>query len=134
MTPEPATAEFACPHCGEIIAVPSSGTVEFACPQCGGTFATISDDRAPATPSREEELDALRIRQLSTLRRATYRSRSYAMIAATASVVVAVQAIALLVRQFTSHRIAWSAIVMLLVIAAGGYGGWFFARRAARLH
>jgi hypothetical protein len=141
MTADPGTAEFICPHCGQPVAVPAGAGGEFACPHCGGTFATAPVATAPVAtephehePSRDDELDGLRIRQLSSLRRATYRSRSYAVMATIVCVVATVQAAVLLTRQ-GMHRVGGgSTIALACIVTAGAYGTWFFARRAARLH
>jgi len=90
-----------CPHCGAALdAAPAETTQEIACPQCGGLVAiaeaqhegdgTVADAASPP-PSRDEELDGIRIRQLAAARRAAYRSRSYCVIAAIVCVVAIVQ-------------------------------------------
>ena len=69
-----------------------------------------SDD-APPEPSddRAAELDGMRIRQLASLRRAAYRSRSHAVIAMLLCAVAVIQAGILLVEhllQLDSTRMA----------------------------
>jgi hypothetical protein len=136
MTADPGIAEYICPHCGQPVGAPAGTAAEFTCPHCGGTFATpafaIGSD--PHEPSRDDELDALRIRQLSALRRATYRSRSYAVIAMIVCVVAAVQAAVLLARHVMQGAFAGATVALACIVVAAAYGSWFFAHRAARLH
>src|SRR6266513_1165130 len=83
---------------------------------------------------RASELDGLRIRQLATLRRAAYRSRSHAIVAMLVCAAAVVQAGFLLVQHLI--RIGFDARLLLYAafILAGAYGGIFFWRRAVALH
>jgi hypothetical protein len=83
---------------------------------------------------RDDELDALRIRQVAMLRRATYRARSYAIIAAVACGVAAIEAVFVAIRDV--RAIGWSIwpVVYAIVAIAALYGGRFFLRGAIRLH
>jgi hypothetical protein len=93
-----------------------------------------SDQVDPGEASRAEELDGARIKQLAALRRATYRSRSYAMVAAVACAVTVGQVAWMIVRQIRGRIIdGWLAIYLLILLAAG-YGLWAFARRIGALN
>jgi hypothetical protein len=94
---EPTTASptqnVICPGCAEEVEVDRTPGQMFRCPYCNMTFmiereadidgAAVDDDeesqadRLEMERRRDEELDGLRIRQLSVLRRAEYRQRSY---------------------------------------------------------
>lgn len=97
----------------------------------------MSDDPEPPAPQesdRADELDGLRIRQLATLRRAAYRSRSHAIVAMLVCAAAVVQAGFLLVQHLL--RIGFDARLLLYAafILAGAYGALFFYRRALALH
>jgi ribosomal protein L37AE/L43A len=88
------TQNVICPGCAEEVEVDRAPGQMFRCPYCNMTFmidgeadttdgAPVNDDeesqadRLEMERRRHEELDSLRIRQLSVLRRAEYRQRSY---------------------------------------------------------
>ena len=85
---------FRCPGCDEEVDVPAGSVGQLVrCPYCntsffaadGHTTADVIDDTEGPPPDdapRPDELDANRIRQLSALRRATLRTRSWWVIAA----------------------------------------------------
>ena len=88
--PESDISLFACPHCAQPVAVDPAEPGPFInCPYCGVEFAipAAADEpegdeeeqraRAADEESRQSELDAMRIRQLSTARRAAIRARTY---------------------------------------------------------
>jgi hypothetical protein len=78
----------------------------------------------------DAELDGVRIRQLSTLRRATYRSRSYAMIWSTVCAVATVQFIIMAAREDRPMLlIAW-----VLLAICSSWMSFHCARRAIALH
>jgi hypothetical protein len=83
---------------------------------------------------RSAELDGIRIRQLATLRRAAYRSRSHAIVAALVCAFAVIQAGYLLVQQLL--HTGYSARILLYTgfIIAGAYCAMFFTRRAVALH
>jgi hypothetical protein len=94
------------------------------------------DDRVeqPADPAASaSELDELRIRQIATLRRALYRSRSHAIVVTIALLVVAVQ---LGWMTYSSHRRGSPKVAVALAIAGAAClaGSLHFWRRAAALH
>src|SRR4051812_8263704 len=93
MEPEEAefsAAAYACPACGQDVAAPADPSANLlVCPSCGNQFfvgATDDDDvpaeqaSAPAPAPADDELDGLRIRQLSAVRRSAFRARSYLLI------------------------------------------------------
>jgi hypothetical protein len=83
---------------------------------------------------RDDELDGLRIRQLSALRRSAYRSRSHAFIAMCVCAVAVVQASVLLVQYLREFGFGWRPLVYLGFIVAGAFGVTFFLRRTTSLH
>jgi hypothetical protein len=90
-----------------------------------------SDDHAN---DRDAELDGVRIRQLAAMRRATYRSRSHAVIATLVCVVAAMQATIYLVQHLLHLGFSWRVLLYAAFVIAGSYGAIFFARRAIALH
>jgi len=67
---------------------PNTGGPFIACPSCGGQFSIASSDAIDVEyesceadhRSQNDELDGMRIRQVSTLRRAAIRGRTYLQI------------------------------------------------------
>ena len=88
----------------------------------------------PQEPDRSAELDGLRIRQLATLRRAAYRSRSYAIIAAVVCAFSVIQAGYLLVQQLIHIGFSGRVVVYAGFILAGAYGAFLFTGRAIAFH
>jgi len=97
--------------------------------------ATETDDVAPPDQAVVDaaELDEQRIRQIATLRRATYRSRSYAIVAMVACVVVAVQLSLMSFSAFRRDNVPGTA-AYLLFAASCVVGAIHFYRRAAALN
>ena len=86
-----AGGRFRCPGCDEEVDVPAESLGQLVrCPYCnadffaadGQTHEMVVDDTPPADDDAAppDELDAVRVRQLSTLRLATLRSRSWCLI------------------------------------------------------
>src|SRR5690242_7635892 len=128
---DPAAGEYSCPHCQQTVdvqEVPEHGVV--TCPHCSGEFSL---PEPVAEEDQEVELDGLKIRQLSTMRRTAYRGRSYAIIAAAACAVVAVQLIWLSIRHV--YTIGWGVwpIGYLLLVPLALWGAWHFLERAQSL-
>jgi hypothetical protein len=71
------------------------------CPYCGGDFAVADTEPVEAPPEdrRDSELDALRIRQVSTARRAAIRVRTYLLV----GVITCAAGVAQLVVQTVKH-------------------------------
>ncbi len=129
---------YFCPHCGFGVTGVESEPQLLHCERCGKYFEIPIEERADDSQQSDDEhvddeLSAVRIRQLAAARRAAYRSRSYCVIAAIVCVVAAVQ-------------IAWNAIAMLRaagfgfrpiayvpVAALAVWGAGFFFRKAVLL-
>ena len=102
-----------CPICHEQVTVPATLPIE--------------------PPAAEDELDHFRITQRATLRRALYRSRSYAIIAAVVCVVAGVQLAIWIINTIRTRSFGWSLAYTALLIASA-IGAAHFYRRAAALH
>ncbi len=97
------TENVICPECEEQIEVDLSPEQTFRCPYCNAPFfmegdepITLDEDdpeRLELERRKAEELDGLRIRQLSQLRRSEYRQRSYAVTGLIACFILIGQAI-----------------------------------------
>lgn len=83
---------------------------------------------------RDDQLDGLRIRQLSTLRRATYRSRSHAIIAAGVCAVAGVQFGILMVGQLRTAGFGLRAVIYGVCSVLAAIGVRHFIGRARRLN
>jgi hypothetical protein len=101
----------------EVGALPTSGAV--------GTTA----DEEPEAPS----LSAARVRQLSAVRRGTYRARSYCIVAIGLCVVGAGQLAVMAVRHVRALGWEWRPAGYLCGILAAMMAATYFARRAAEL-
>jgi hypothetical protein len=113
--PRPPGAAFDayfCPDCEFGLADANGESHLLHCARCGKYFEIPVEGRVDAfqeadhEPIHDDELSAVRIRQLAAARRAAYRSRSYCVIAAIVCVVAAVQ-------------LAWTGIALL---RAAGFG------------
>jgi fatty acid desaturase len=82
----------------------------------------------------QPELDGLRIRQLATLRRAAYRSRSHAIVATLVCAAAVVQAGILLFRHIATIGWGWRLLVYAAFVILGAWGARFFFSRAIALH
>jgi hypothetical protein len=83
---------------------------------------------------QDDELDSLRIRQFAALRRATYRSRSYAIIAAIACAGAALQLAWLATRHASIVAWDWRPVLFAALAIASIVGSSWFVRRAIDLH
>jgi len=147
MDPTPQDSQIAhCPRCGTEFQITATSPI-LQCPACGEQFfppepldepIENTESHEPKAPS-EEELSGMRIRQISVMRRAAYRTRSYYIIGLGACVVIAIQLCLMIVRSFrevhlhfrTSSLFAFTAYCLFLVGAITG--GFFFARRLLEL-
>jgi hypothetical protein len=128
----PGESIVTCPHCGQPADVSACLADQPAlCPHCAGEFSlplqTPPDDRA-------DELDGHKIRQLATLRRAAYRSRSYAIIAAGACAVAAAQLLLLLVRHLRAAGWSLLATLYLILLPLSLWATWHFLGVALARH
>lgn len=147
MDPAPQDSQIAhCPQCGTEIQITAESPI-LQCPSCGEQFfppepveESLDTAEPPEPkPSSEEELSGMRIRQISVMRRAIYRTRSYYIIGLAASVVVGIELCLMIVRSIrethlhfrTSSLFAFLAYCLFLVGAIAG--GYFFARRLFEL-
>jgi hypothetical protein len=141
--------ESACPHCGQGVAFTASDTPEtLICPHCQAEFVVPALDGATdvAEPDEsetdvgradvtDEMISAIRVRQLSAERRATYRAGSYCVIAAGVCAVTIAQ-LAWMIIQHIKTRGGWGiqCTGYLLFIALAAYAFLFFLLRARQFH
>ena len=125
MSDAPPPIAYACPTCGQPVEVTPLADVRYVtCPSCGDEFSVPAAD-VPGAITRDDELDGLRIRQLATARRAAYRARSYAIIAAAVCLVATGQFL----------WIVRTAPLRYALFAAASLAGFvYFARMARRLN
>ena len=136
---EPAAESYYCPNCGQVIAAAGGQLVQ--CPHCGEQFFTPAQDAVPESlddhsgeqerARRESELSEVRIRQVSSLKRGEYRSRSWCIIGAVACLISAVQLVQMTVHAIRRGHVALP-IGFCLAALACLMGGVYFARRARR--
>ncbi|MBC8108464.1 MAG: hypothetical protein H7Z14_17900 [Anaerolineae bacterium] len=135
MTPDAAQHEFVCPICGGTLLIAPCAVEQItACPLCHEDMtipAMLDADDADLSAGEpdDDELNALRIQQRSTLRRAVYRSRSYAIIAAIVCVVASVQLAQFAYRAIRANSAGW-AVAYLFAMIGGAIGAVYFYRRA----
>lgn len=138
-----ASEQYACPECGELVLPPTeAGNAILICSSCSAQFFRSSEpdadtdsvehasaDDESSHDRRESELNAIRIRQLSALRRGAYRSRSYCIIAAVTLMVAAVK-LALMTVQHVRHAgLQARPLAYVFGIIAASIGFSFFAQR-----
>jgi len=96
-----------------------------------------SEDEAPAAElpdASADQLSTLRIRQFASARRAAYRARSYAVMAAGVCVIAVVQLIWMTLRHVRTTGWGKQPIGYALFAAIALFGLWFFISRAIALH
>lgn len=119
--PGPAPQDVVCPHCSGLTVIPAAVDAEEA-----ATDVAPSD----AATDRDDELSALRIRQLATEKRAAYRSRSYCVIAAIGCVVAVVQLAWYGISTFRTSGFRFAGLAYFLVAIIAFYGAAYFFRKA----
>lgn len=136
-------SEYSCPYCGQSLGLIEPGQTVVTCPHCGQSVMLLADPDLPqavAEPqgaqtetTADEELSALKIRQISDLRRGAYRTRSWLLIGAIACGVGAIQLIFL---AFRGHRLGFRLAPLgdLLAAAVALALCLYFARRCAAAH
>src|SRR4051794_917640 len=92
-----------CPGCGSAVALDSAEGAILQCAGCGTQFFCSSADgeleNAPSSPADADlELSALRIYQITQLRRTASRTRSYCVMGASACLVCAIQLVIMMIR------------------------------------
>jgi len=122
-----------CGQCGQAIE-PNDGE-QAHCPHCGAELPSpqwVEPDAPPAeeqaTTDAEDELSGLRIRQISALRRAADRARSYCLIGLIVLVVGAGELVMMTVRDVSGF--GWHPLQ--LGYAAGAVAGLIFAWRLGK--
>ena len=137
---------FACPHCGLGVAFTPGATAQrLTCPHCGGEFVAPATDGSSEIPesdsapadepvSRDDELNALRIRHVAAERRARYRARSWCLIGAGVCAVATAELIWMIVRQSRAAGWGLQCTGYLLFALMAGYGASWFIARAWRMH
>lgn len=133
---------FVCPHCQrEFLVTPAASASLVECPHCHAQVVVAGEDGsteiqtdAPghSKPDRQEELDGLRIRQLSRARRATFRTISYTLIAAIVCGVSVLQCFWECLLSLRMHAIL-PAIGYVIFAALLGLGSIHFAKRMIAL-
>ena len=135
-----AAAGYVCPDCGQQLAPVEGVATLLRCTNCGREFFVPSADdpppdaEAPFEPPAEQELSALRIRSLAAARRATYRARSYCLIAAAACGVCVVQLLWMIARQARERGWGLQCTGYALFASVGIHGLIYFLIRARQLH
>jgi hypothetical protein len=130
----PHAPTIACPHCRQPLTLPDPLPAGFlTCPNCGGALILDSPSDQPPEAPPADELDGDRIRQLSRARRASIRSRSYAIIASTACAVTALQLCFLAWRNHHDSGAIVRPIAFGVLAVGAVYGCVHFARRARQI-
>ena len=138
----PDNERFRCPGCEEEVDVPVEAVDRLVrCPYCNTDFfaseemsrETVVDDTDEAAGrTRDDEINAVRVRHFSALRMAAIRTRSWWIVGATIAVLAAVEffAKAALIAMDNHRWGGWSTLCAAVVVAAV----WFarFAWRQVR--
>ncbi len=138
-----------CPHCDSEMTIPDPAQATQGVEQATGEnpidneapWVVVEDDDdadadAPEEPAdpQEDELDGLRIRQYAASRRAIYRSRSYALIAALVCLVAAVQLVFNAIGRFHGTTPGIRPYAYLCFALAGFLAFIYFLRRMLELN
>jgi predicted RNA-binding Zn-ribbon protein involved in translation (DUF1610 family) len=127
-------AEYTCPHCGETVVVDAVAVDQtWSCPACGGEFSLsthVTEPKPEPEPDRADELDGLRIHQITAQRRADIRVRSYLFTAAIGCVAAAAQCVFWVWRAggWTRSRVAFVLAAVAFLCGAG-----WLARKVAAI-
>lgn len=143
---EPSFVEFTCPHCDHpVLAEPAEQPQELQCSACAGIVLIPASDgrtdieqeqeeaRLLRAPARPDEIDGLRVRNITVGRRALIRARTYALVAALGCLFAIVKAILsaselVAVRGWTLRPATYLAIALLAT-----WGLVHFVRKLAHL-
>ena len=94
-----------------------------------------AEDIVRLPPGEEEDhLDALRVRQLSAVRRGAYRTRSYCVIGLGACAVASVQLAVMAIRHVRAAGWEWRPLGYLCGVAAAMMAASFLLRQVAALN
>jgi DNA-directed RNA polymerase subunit RPC12/RpoP len=138
--PDAEPAAYTCPQCGEAVAADDEMVTNLLqCPNCGEQFFRPSSDPSGADEptdegeaNREDELDGQRIARRSSLKRALYRSRSYATVFAVGFGLLLGHTLWLLAAEVRSHGVTrWGVLYLLFAIACGWISRLAFRRTVA---
>lgn len=136
-------SDFCCPQCGQGVSFTQCEVAQLlVCPHCGNEFIAPSSDGSTELPAADsepvrvaqDELDAIRIRQVSMGRRATYRARSYAFIAASACAVLGIQLIWMIIRQVRASGWGLQCTGYTLFAVLAAYGLIYLCSRVRQLN
>ena len=124
-----------CPHCAVSLEVDATGRARtYQCPQCAQPF-TLDPTPSEATPADapppRPELDGRRIANLTRLRRAAMRARSYCLIALIACIVLACDLLWRAAIHLVAHRLLRTAIddAAALLLALLAWRLWTHGRQ-----
>src|SRR5665213_3683150 len=130
--------QLVCPNCGTPVDPSAASAPIIECAKCGTQFfppaveddSDDSDDDSDEEDPTEAELSELRIRQLITLQRTAYRTRSYLIVGTLGCLGFAIQLTIFAVHSLRdNHRLKSSSIACLFFAMAGIIGSYKFAMR-----
>ncbi|HSI35791.1 MAG: hypothetical protein ACAI43_23760 [Phycisphaerae bacterium] len=151
VTAPPVAITVHCPACNEALEATAGDVAAMVpCPTCGRAFVLPAVDGSTEVPgpadegedddregrrlalrdmTREQELDALRMRQIVATKRSAIRSRTYYVVGAVAALIGAAKLVEMTVRH-VGHA-GWEAKpvgYVLFVAALGAFGLWCVRR------
>lgn len=141
-TPDP--PHYLCPNCGQALDSSNARSGVVSCPHCGQSVSLVSDETLPTEPIKDDEpapldepdeadLSGQKIKQISSLRRGAYRTRSWLMIGAVSCIVGAAQLIYLAI-QARRNGLRLTALGEVLTAVLSLFLGVYFSRRALEAH
>lgn len=129
-----AAQSYLCPHCSQTVQImPADVAAEWTCPHCGQTFVVGESSESLDDGGRADELDGVRIRQLSHARRSAYRARSFCLIGALFCAVGVVQLTLDLLAAVLRHEAGWLSVALAIVDGLLLWGMLHLLRAARRL-
>ena len=133
-------AQYQCPGCGELVSPAALSGSLFQCPRCGRQFFAAAVEDVPEESETldstsgshpDEPLSELRIKQVSGLRRAAYRSRSWVIIAAGVCLVAGLKLLLTSITDIRAGRRAMPIGYGLAAVALFMIGGHLVRRAVA---
>jgi hypothetical protein len=113
-------AGFVCPHCSGLIEAGLADQPQvMVCPHCNQEMTLPPNEEAPSEAG--DDLDGLRIQQISKLRRSAYRSRSYWLIGAAVLGVAAIELVRNAVTVVWRVGLGWRSVAEALGAGVAGY-------------
>jgi len=123
--------QYVCPHCEGIFEVAEEAAEqEVTCPHCGQLLMVSRSEESVTETVRQEELDSARIQQVSRLRTAAMRTRSYCLIACGTCAVAAVDLIWRAARRMVTDGVGRVPAFYLLAAAFLAWFAWRMWSRA----